>query len=824
MLCETCWLMLRGQDRRQWKGTYDLHFDHHGGIDTLAESASRGCGICRVLYDEIPQNHSHGALTENGAPAAPESSVPVSTASLAVIQNAMDDLVERDDSEETYRLDFKLEYGDIRKKKTFVLKQIGTASASFRTPISDNTASGEVLKLAMRWVTECKCVQHKPNWYPSRLIDLSALKSEAYGKAYRSRYTGKHELVRLEDIKVKLVETKEGSVAEQLQDRHYVTLSHRWGAPGGVQPLLLKQSTLERFKEGIRLGELPKTFRDAIEFAAHFTGIWYIWIDSLCIIQDSAEDWLKESALMHKVYSESFLNISATSAENSAQGLYSGRAPKLLWEDEVNLNIEGLPGSKILKSKSTRRSSGTHKSLATLKKSSATWLTNPLWSPFNWFVKTSGIQRANTMPVAKDAVAQLDLGSRRAVTMSLEQHDYIRRCIIVDASFWDTLVNQASVNRRGWVLQERLLAPRVLHFCEGQIAWECSEFDLAEGLPPGMPNFRTRRDNVFEEIQFKGLEPERHGKALRRNRLQGADEPDPHLLPSIYPFEIWNRIVETYSKTALTQGGDKLIALAGIARRMSEIIGCDYVAGLWDKYLASQLLWRVEPLFHHISRSFSHPSTRPDEYRAPSFSWASIDTELGNGVTCGEVTDQDILVDIESVEIALSQDQADHKFGLIAGGCIMLWGHLRKIKLEQLPNGRHRWFLLDREIVQPGLDVSKLHQEKHTNVYLDCPDHDEEHYGIFDADDTYCVPVSRGDRVALDESKYLNCLLLKSAQHDSRGRGHGTFRRIGLTKLSPWADKLAREYILESSQADITLPHYGHGYNEENGKHLICLI
>ena len=74
-------------------------------------------------------------------------------------------------------------------------------------------------------------------------------------------------------------------------------------------------------------------------------GIRYIWIDSLCIKQGHAQDWLHESANMHKVYSNSFCNFSATAARDSRDGLFFDRKVHPLWEAEVNLDTEGIPGS-----------------------------------------------------------------------------------------------------------------------------------------------------------------------------------------------------------------------------------------------------------------------------------------------------------------------------------------------------------------------------------------------------------------------------------------------------------------------------------------------
>jgi hypothetical protein len=53
MICETCFKMLRGQDGRVWRGTYDLNFNHHTQMKNLRYSAHMHCGICRVLFADL---------------------------------------------------------------------------------------------------------------------------------------------------------------------------------------------------------------------------------------------------------------------------------------------------------------------------------------------------------------------------------------------------------------------------------------------------------------------------------------------------------------------------------------------------------------------------------------------------------------------------------------------------------------------------------------------------------------------------------------------------------------------------------------------------
>jgi len=70
--------------------------------------------------------------------------------------------------------------------------------------------------------------------------------------------------------------------------------------------------------------ELPRTFREACKLVNEL-GYQFLWIDSLCIYQDSEQDWLEESTRMSDVYSNSALNIAAGAAADSDGGLYSRR-------------------------------------------------------------------------------------------------------------------------------------------------------------------------------------------------------------------------------------------------------------------------------------------------------------------------------------------------------------------------------------------------------------------------------------------------------------------------------------------------------------------
>lgn len=101
----------------------------------------------------------------------------------------------------------------------------------------------------------------------------------------------------------------------------YMTLSHCWGKTHHVSTV---KENIELRKRGISWNSLPLTFRDAI-LVTRALGIRYLWIDSLCIVQNDLLDWEIESAKMGSIYSCSFLNLAATRSPNSQGGLFSSR-------------------------------------------------------------------------------------------------------------------------------------------------------------------------------------------------------------------------------------------------------------------------------------------------------------------------------------------------------------------------------------------------------------------------------------------------------------------------------------------------------------------
>ncbi|KAF2838345.1 HET-domain-containing protein [Patellaria atrata CBS 101060] len=177
---------------------------------------------------------------------------------------------------------------------------------------SYRTDSQEVWKYITGRIKNCESshevCRESNDWVPTRLIEIGREGTR---------------------VTLRLVSTSENRVRSP-----YTTLSHRWG---NDQHLKLTKQSLAEYSMRIPVKLAPRKYIDAVECTIKL-GIQYLWIDSLCIIQDSAEDWDYESGLMDLIYQNSFCNIAATCATNSLEGLFYDRDPTTIWPHRVHLS------------------------------------------------------------------------------------------------------------------------------------------------------------------------------------------------------------------------------------------------------------------------------------------------------------------------------------------------------------------------------------------------------------------------------------------------------------------------------------------------------
>ncbi|KAF0322620.1 het domain protein [Colletotrichum asianum] len=179
------------------------------------------------------------------------------------------------------------------------------STAPYLTPAEDR------IRCAKAWLETCERDAHREcqpieGLLPTRLIDVGL-------------QTGILRLVHSDSL-----DEREGRV-------RYATLSHCWGLPGVQGRLKTTRQTVEAFCQEIPERSLPKTFRDAIRITKSLE-IPYLWIDSLCILQDDPDEWQREASRMKDVYSGGVVTISATYGKNSSSGC--------LPEDESKMKVD----------------------------------------------------------------------------------------------------------------------------------------------------------------------------------------------------------------------------------------------------------------------------------------------------------------------------------------------------------------------------------------------------------------------------------------------------------------------------------------------------
>ncbi|KIV82712.1 hypothetical protein PV11_04801 [Exophiala sideris] len=374
-----------------------------------------------------------------------------------------------------------------------------------------STASDGCFKTARTWLTDCVT-----NHMPCSL-------AEKVRRLERGHFTPR----RLLKLDIRGIQTciqllSKTTVIEPPPD--YMTLSHCWGLK---KPLMLKKDNLSLLEDGIQLEELPKTYADAVVITLRM-GYQYLWIDSLCIVQDSTEDWEAAVLQMGNIYRFSFCNIAALDAVDATQGCFSTRIPHLV--RVCDFEVDGQP-------------------------------------------------------------------------YSAEQGGYI---------YLET--SSSRLYQRGWVLQERILAPRTIGYNSDGLNWECLVGFEQEDLEHGDPQQIDIYD--FKQALHQN---QRLKEGFATNNMTGTRPPmsteDYHIK---YPVtgRAWHIVLERYTHLQLTFRLDRWAAISGVARAMQALTGCSLLAGNWRETMLLGLGWLARKPGEKISNSY------------PSWSWVSVDAPL----------------------------------------------------------------------------------------------------------------------------------------------------------------------------------------------------
>jgi len=342
----------------------------------------------------------------------------------------------------------------------------------------------------------------------------------------------------------------------------YVALSYCWGGP---QNFTTTSNTLESMINGISLNCLPRTILDAI-MVTRKLGMRFLWIDSLCIVQDSGDDKIHELAAMGDVYKNATVTVAAGNAKKVEDGFLSNRPMELC---PIPITIES---------------------------------------------NTSG-----TVYIAREE----------------------RKHELDDPLF-----------RRGWAFQEFILSRRVILYDKFQVTFTCPTAEF-RGFHSNSIKYDYDTKSEFSSIgQTQGQFDNGNTEKLKRHQLRK-----------------WKILIEEFSSREFTYFENRLPAIAGTAKDLSELWNEEYVAGMWRGFLIAQLGWcrlRGSSTFMQNMQNLPHDPFPGIKARVglPSWSWKTAPF----AVAFDEVSRTDAKVIEHHIKLAASETP----FGDVLEGSLAL--------------------------------------------------------------------------------------------------------------------------------------------------------
>ncbi|KAG9229461.1 heterokaryon incompatibility protein-domain-containing protein [Amylocarpus encephaloides] len=545
-LCSCCEKIFTGPQSLR------LELPHHKAASDLIRAADSGCYICGIIARSSAwKSIDPGVDFKPIWYLAPLSRRQTSCFKLTIDAAPTDEELDRgmmleDTSDDSQLGSAENDEETFRKPEApmwaFYLQPAADVEGCVaQSEIPSGLHDARLLHLAKRWLSECtdhsRCRASLPDFRPTRLV----------------------EIVSRDQARV-VVTQQEPSIDL------YASLSHCWG---NSKRLKLETTNIDELRAKIRIGELPNTYREAITICIGLD-IRYIWIDSLCIVQDSRDDWQREALTMKDVYQNSTVNIAAAASTESTQPSFLSRDLQMIRPLEVS----------------------TH-----------------------WFGQKN-----------------------------LEYY-------LTNAAIYEDEVERAPLRQRAWVLQEIWLARRNLFLTKNQLWWECCEREACESYPNGVP------EAWLSASWLEGHDESSTQQETRWGKLS-------------FVHQRWDSLVETYTSCKITFPSDRIMAFAGIQQHFEEVMpNDDCMAGHWRSRLPQSLTWAS------LRGRWSY---RPVDYRAPSWSWVSMEgpvrfehnaEEAENGLV-------EVLCKLLDVKVLCTNPTGG---GDLKGGWLTLAGNLTRV-------------------------------------------------------------------------------------------------------------------------------------------------
>ncbi|KPM41464.1 hypothetical protein AK830_g5076 [Neonectria ditissima] len=568
-----------------WSSSYFQTYQIQKSLPEIAATAASGCVTCMLLKDAITRLTSSTVAFDN----------PLLFAELLLCRgHALTLLIARgtegDDEDDMLfpsfgpketvsvagpyqlytTLDSPCPWPTIGSSMTRVYPSVLSAViGGHATHVSTDFATDACFNTIKGWISSCKRLHAICNEadvgtaksFPKRIVSIGSASNN----------------------EIRVVERDDSSPPLQ---EPYMALSHCWGKS---RPLTLTKDTLEERKAHIPFEVLPRTFQDAVVITRGL-GIRYIWIDSLCIIQNDIEDWEIEAAKMSSIYSDAELVLSATGSADSTAGVLQNRKPYLTWTGSYPKN-----------------------------------------RPFHIY----GREQIH----------------HEAFGWAVDERDMVKGSTNIASEKRPLSSGNFPLMTRAWCFQERLLATRILHFTKDEVIFDClTSMECECGTltrHEGDSHLALRRIVKTGHKYVSGSTSLLQGQVspFDLHHDEAVEEPI-HPNGFVEHHERWRDLIVQYSQKGITVTTDRLPAVGGLALRWSNGMTGRYLAGLWEKDLLRGLRWWPSEA--------ETESGEECPYVAPSWSWVSACRGVTWGTQGFEGTLSFIKIDLARTECHLS--------------------------------------------------------------------------------------------------------------------------------------------------------------------------
>jgi hypothetical protein len=314
---------------------------------------------------------------------------------------------------------------------------------------------------------------------------------------------------------------------------------------------------------------------------------------------------------------------------------------------------------------------------------------------------------------------------------------------------------------RAWVYQERMLSPRILYFAGNEMNWECKQGRWCE--------CGDMRYGLWDKgaVQTASLRLEQQ---LARSAHLQTPAATKRRRTSAWIF--WAELVQGYALLDLSYTKDIFPALAGLAKSVQQMTNDVYLAGLWNSSLHLGLAWCWAQPAERL-----HRQKRPAKWRAPTWSWASI--QGGGGVTWEGTLGiyRTPLIDILDV---LCHPMGPDPLGALDEAWLRLSGSYVEMTL---------WYPGSNSYDRHALTEFSLHgcgeTSTYTDLFIDYDVREEGQHHIANGSQVFILPLYEGNQSTV-------YLVLRRIDEDSQ-----TYGRIGILMKK---GGLPTEYVDENGE------------------------